>query len=157
MPHVDLETPLILAVESDSRQAAELSAMFQNEFGAELVLAGSAQEALRAIGGRVPDLVLTSALIPPKDEAELTIWLRNLGDAAAHVQTVTIPVLAASKASSTSLGSRALALVRQKPTVSAPDACDPAVFADCVAIYLDLASSERHGESAGRGRGSGRS
>ena len=89
--------PLILAVEADSRQAAELSSLFENEFSAELVLASSAQQALKAIGTRIPDLVLTSALIPPKDESALTAWLRNLGDAAAHVQTVTIPALATPK------------------------------------------------------------
>jgi CheY-like chemotaxis protein len=135
--------PLILAVEADSRQAAELSSLFENEFSAELVLASSAQKALAAIGTRVPDLVLTSALIPPKDEAALTAWLRNLGDAAAHVQTVTIPALATPKAATTSLGSKALSLVRQRPAVSAPDSCDRAVFADYVALYLDLAAGER--------------
>ena len=136
--------PLILAVESDSRQAAELSSLFENEFSAELVLASSAQQALAAVGTRIPDLVLTSALIPPKDEAALTAWLRNLGDAAAHVQTVTIPALATPKTQTTNLGTRALALVRQRPpAVSAPAGCDRAVFADYVAFYLDLASGER--------------
>lgn len=135
--------PLILAVEADSRQAAELSSLFKNEFSAELVLGSSAQQALAAVGTRIPDLVLTSALIPPKDEAALTAWLRKLGDAAAHVQTVTIPALSTSKATTTGLGTKALALVRQRPSVSAPDSCDRAVFADYVALYLDLASGER--------------
>jgi len=134
---------LILAVEADSRQAAELSSLFENEFSAELVLASSAQQALKAIGTRIPDLVLTSALIPPKDESALTAWLRNLGDAAAHVQTVTIPALATPKASTSGLGTKALSLVRQRTAVSAPDSCDRAVFADYVALYLDLASGER--------------
>ena len=135
---------MILAVEADSRQAAELSSLFENEFSAELVLASSAQQALKAIGTRIPDLVLTSALIPPKDESALTAWLRNLGDAAAHVQTVTIPALATPKATATGLGTKALSLVRQqRPAVSAPDSCDRAVFADYVALYLDLASGER--------------
>ena len=135
--------PLILAVEADSRQAAELSSLFENEFSAELVLASSAQQALKAIGTRIPDLVLTSALIPPKDESALTAWLRNLGDAAAHVQTVTIPALSTPKATTNSLGTKALSLVRQRTAVSAPDSCDRAVFADYVALYLDLASGER--------------
>jgi CheY-like chemotaxis protein len=147
MPHVKTGLPLIIAVEADSRQAAELSLLFQNEFKAELVLAGSAQQALAAIGDRVPDLVLTSALIPPKDEAELTAWLRNLGDAAAYVQTVTIPALVTSKAPPPSLGARARALVGQQPAVSAPDRCDRAAFADYVALYLDLASGERRAAS----------
>ena len=108
--------PLILAVEADSRQAAELSSLFQTEFSAELILASSAQQALATVGSRIPDLVLTSALIPPKDEAALTTWLRKLGDAAAHVQTVTIPALATAKAPPSSFGTKALSLVRQRPT-----------------------------------------
>jgi CheY-like chemotaxis protein len=142
MPQVGTGKPLILAVEADSRQAAELLSLFQTEFSAELVLGSSAQQALAAVGERIPDLVLTSALIPPKDEAALTTWLRGLGDAAAHVQTVTIPALATTKAAPTGLGTRALALVRKQPVVSAPDSCDRAVFADYVALYLDLASGE---------------
>jgi len=139
--------PLILAVETDTRQAAELSSLFQSELSAELVLASSARQALAAIGDRVPDLVLTSALIPPKDESELRVWLRNLGDAAAHVQTVTIPVLEAPKDTPTGVGPKGLTLVRQRPAISAPDGCDRAVFADYVALYLDLATGLRSAES----------
>ena len=135
--------PLILAVEADERQAAELTSLFQHEVSAELVLAGSAQQALAAVGNRIPDLVLTSQLIPPKDEAALTAWLRTLGDKAAHVQTVTIPALATTKAAPSGIGSKALSLVRQRPAVSAPESCDRAVFADYVSLYLDLATSER--------------
>lgn len=135
--------PLILAVEADARQAAELSSLFQTEFSAELVLASSAPQALAAVGNRIPDLVLTSQLIPPKDEAALTAWLRNLGDRAAHVQTVTIPALAGAKEEPSGFGSKALSLVRQKPAISAPESCDRAVFADYVSLYLDLASGER--------------
>lgn len=135
--------PLILAVEADARQAAELTSLFQTEVSAELVLAGSAQQALAAVGNRIPDLVLTSQLIPPKDEAALTTWLRNLGDKAAHVQTVTIPALATTKPAPSGIGSKALLLVRQRTAVSAPESCDRAVFADYVSLYLDLATSER--------------
>jgi PleD family two-component response regulator len=142
MSQVDSALPLVLAVEADARQAAELLSLFETEFSAELVLASSAQQALTTLGARVPDLVLTSALIPPKDEAALTAWLRRLGDAAAHVQTVTIPALA-TETPAPSLGTRAFGLGRQKPAVSTPDGCDRAVFADYVSLYLDLASSER--------------
>jgi CheY-like chemotaxis protein len=143
MPHVNTGLPLVLAVEADSRQAAELSSLFEQECNAELLLADSAREALSMVGDRIPDLVLTSALIPPKDEAALTAWLRYLGEAAAHVQVVTIPALAAAKSPDTGLGTRALSMVRPRRAVSAPDGCDRAVFADYVALYLDLASGER--------------
>jgi len=142
MPQIGAERPLILAVEADPRQAAELSSLFETEFSADLVLGSTAEQVLAAVGTRVPDLVLTSALIPPKDEAALTAWLRGLGDAAAHVQTVTIPALAAAKSAPPSIGAKAMALVRAKPAVSTPDGCDRAVFADYVSLYLDLASGQ---------------
>jgi hypothetical protein len=147
MPHDDTRLPLILAVEPDSRQAAELTALFQNEFPAKLVLTDTAREAITALGNRVPDLVLTSALIPPKDEALLRQWLRDLGDRAAYVQTITIPALGSTKsapAASSSLATRAFSFVGgQKHVAVEPDGCDRAVFADYVALYVDLASAER--------------
>lgn len=148
MPLDDTRLPLILAVEADSRQAAELTALFQNEFPADLVLADTTREALAALGSRVPDLVLTSALIPPKDEAQLRQWLRDLGDKAAYVQTITIPALGSSKstpAATASLATRAFSFVGgQKQVAVEPEGCDRAVFADYVALYVDLASAERH-------------
>jgi hypothetical protein len=129
-------------VEPDARQAAELTALLQRQFDAELALACSTPAALAALAGRVPDLVLTSALIAPRDEAQLLAWLRDLGESGAHVQNVTIPTLAASEASS-ALASGALPFGRDRGTASAPDSCDPAVFADWVSVYLDLASAQR--------------
>ena len=57
-------------------------------------LGDSAESALRALGERVPDVILTSALLSPRDEAVVAGWLRALDAAAAHVQTLTIPVFA---------------------------------------------------------------
>ncbi len=86
--------PLILAIEPDRRQANQLNAMVRGRLHAELVLAGTAEDALAALGDRVPDLILTSALLSPKDECALADRLRVLDGAAAHVQTLTVPVLA---------------------------------------------------------------
>lgn len=129
-----MQTPLIVAVEPDQQQAAELSALLERQFGAELVLSATTSGALAKLGNRVPELVLTSALIPPREEADLMSWLRKLGPAAAHVQAVTIPVLAAQE----SQGARG-----GKPLASAPDSCEPSVFADWISVYLDLASTSR--------------
>jgi hypothetical protein len=63
--------PLILAIEPDRKQAGQLTAMVRGRLHAELVLADSAERALAALGQRIPDLVLTSALLSPKDESAL--------------------------------------------------------------------------------------
>ena len=89
-----MQNPVIMAVEPDPSQAGQLSALFRRQFQAELVLSGSTAGAVAKLHGRVPELVLTSALIPPRDETELIAWLRGLGAKGSHVQTVTIPTLA---------------------------------------------------------------
>lgn len=142
-----MQTPLILAVEPDSQQAAQLSSLFRRQFHVELVLAGSTSAAIARLHGRIPELVLTSALIPPREELELIQWLRDLGQAAAHVQTVTIPVLASSGTQEKKRPG-GLSFGWEKPAPSAPDSCDPAVFADWITIYLDLASHQREESTA---------
>lgn len=136
--------PLILAIEPDRRQASQLTALVRGRLQAELVLGDSADRALAALGERVPDLILTAALLSPKDEAALDQRLRELNGVAAHVQTLTIPVLASAKRSSRSLrGGLLSALRRDKPQSAAPDGCDPAIFAEQCKEYLERAASER--------------
>jgi hypothetical protein len=137
--------PLILAIEPDRRQASQLTALVRGRLHAELVLGDSADRALAALGERVPDLVLTAALLSPKDEAALGHRLRELNGVAAHVQTLTIPVLASGKASKHGLrgGGLLSALRRDKPNDSAPEGCDPAIFAEQCKEYLERAATER--------------
>lgn len=138
---------LILAIEPDKRQASQLTAIVRGRLKAELVLADSADRALAALGDRVPDLILTAALLPPKDESALDDRLRSLNGAAAHIQTLTIPVLATKSGSKG--GGILSSLRRDKPQPShTPDGCDPAVFAEQCKEYLVRAVSERQEQSA---------
>src|SRR5260370_28600437 len=86
--------PLILAIEPDPRQAAQIAAIARNRVGAELMLAETTEGALDVIGDRVPDLVLVPALLSPQDDAALAAALRVIA-AAAHGRTLTIPGLSA--------------------------------------------------------------
>src|SRR5215510_7612699 len=105
--------PLILAIEPDRRQANQLNAVVRGRLHADLVLADSAEEALAALGDRVPDLILTTALLSPTDEVVLGDRLRSLNGAAAHVQTLTIPVLAGPKPSARSRAGGMLSALRR--------------------------------------------
>jgi hypothetical protein len=134
--------PLILAIEPDRRQAAQLTSMVKGKLQAELVLAESAERGLAALGNRVPDLILTSALLSPKDESELGDRLRSLDGAAGHVQTLTIPVLATPKPLAQTTRSILSALRKGKARSGVPDGCDPAVFAEQCAAYLERAAAE---------------
>ena len=84
--------PLVLALEPDLRQAEALRPILER-VGADLVLARSREDAVRALALRVPDLILVSALLSPRDEAEFTGYLRTVEDKA-HLQTLSIPFLA---------------------------------------------------------------
>jgi hypothetical protein len=134
---------LILAIEPDRYQANQLTAMVRGRLRAELVLAGAAETALANLGQRVPDLILTSALLSTKDETMLAEWLRTLSGDAAHVQTLTIPVLETPMpVSPTRTGIFAL-LPERVSSPAAPDGCDPAVFAEQCAAYLERSATER--------------
>ena len=134
--------PLILAVEPDRHQASQLQAMARSRLHAELVLEATAERALAALGDRIPDLILTAALLSPKDEAALAGRLRALNSAAAHIHTLTIPVLASPR-SRPRMGGVLSALRRDKSLASEPDGCDPAVFAEQCATYLEQAIAGR--------------
>jgi len=134
--------PLILAIEPDRRQAHELTAMVRGHLRAKLVLADTAEKALADLGTRVPDLILTSALLSTKDETMLAERLRTL-DIAAHVQTLTIPVLASPTPASPGRTGIFALLPERVSSPAAPDGCDPAVFAEQCAAYLERAAAER--------------
>lgn len=133
---------LILAVEPDRRQAKQLSALVRQHVRAELVVADSGSGALAALKNRIPDLILTPPLLPPKDEAVLTGWLRDLGDAGAHVQTLAIPILADPDVRGKDQGSSIFGRLRDQHP-GADSGCDPGVFAEQVRVYLDRAATER--------------
>lgn len=132
---------LIFAVDSDRKQSAALASLLRKHVNADLVQSGSAIEGLDILKGRIPDLILTSSLLSPRDEAALANHLRELGNGASHVHTLTIPVIAAPsqtrKKSQGVLGG----LRREKET--RPSGCDPEVFAREVALYLDRAVEQR--------------
>jgi hypothetical protein len=134
--------PLILAIEPDRHQAGQLQAIARGRLHAELVLEATAERALAALGDRIPDLILTAALLSPKDEAALAGRLRELNSAAAHIHTLTIPALASPR-SRPRMGGVLSALRREKSLSSEPDGCDPAVFAEQCATYLERAMAGR--------------
>ncbi len=131
--------PLILAIEPDRRQASQLKRLTRG-CAADLVLADTTEHALEAIGNRIPDLVLVPALLSPQDDAALATALRVIA-AAAHVQTLTIPVFAAPVAPTR--GGVLAKWRRGRATPASSQGCDPAVFAEQIAAYLAEAAVAR--------------
>ena len=105
-------------------------------------MAASAEEAFDALAGRVPELILTSSLLSPRDEAELADRLRGLDDAGAHVQTLVIPAFASPSNRSSRVGGFLGRLLGARPA-PIPEGCDPAVFGEQLREYLDQIAAER--------------
>ena len=128
--------PLILAVEPDPRQASRLAVVLQGRRNTDVVMAKSAETALAAMDGRVPDVLLTSQLLSPQDEQRLADWLKDLGPVAGHVQALTIPILATpEKKVEEQRG--LLSGLRRRAENPGSQGCEPKIFAEHVATYLE--------------------
>ena len=134
--------PLIVAIEPDGRQAAQLTTLARSLLSVKLIVVDSTERAIAEIDRCVPDLILTSALLSGSDENALADRLRGLDAAAAHVQTVTIPVFAGPRHARGAKGVLARLRKSRKPA-NAPDGCDPKLFAEQIAQYLERAAAER--------------
>jgi CheY-like chemotaxis protein len=140
---------LILAVQPDRKQAAKLVALARGSLGADIVVTDSADEALASMAKTVPDLVLISQLLSPKDDAAITERLRQLDIAGVSVPTLVIPILGAPRRRPSLKQAGLLARLRKvRANDTAPDGCDPDVFAAQIAEYLERAATEREGQQA---------
>ncbi len=145
---------LVLALEPDPKQAAVLKQVVRDHVGAQLVLADSKDAALAAIAERVPDLILVTTLLSPRDESELTDRLRDL-EGAEHLQTLTIPLLAASGSAAEPKKKRRGLLSAFTSDTEAPassSGCDPAVFAEEIRNYIARAEDRKATASVDRER-----
>lgn len=135
---------LILAIEPDRLQASKVTTLAQT-LGVELVIGASTEEALAALGTRVPDLVLTSQLLAPKDESVLSERLRALDASGMHAPTLVIPVLGGEEREQKKKGGLFGRLRRSAPEHAAgeTEGCDPAVFGKEVKDYLERGAVER--------------
>ena len=134
---------LILAIDSDPRRSEQLASLVSGRLKVDLVQSTSAGEGLHALKDRIPDLILTSPLLSPFDDGVLDEYLRDLGAAGAHVQTVRIPVLTPTPTKRALTDRLFGARTKASSSPAAPDGCDPTVFADEIALYLSRAVSAR--------------
>ena len=131
--------PLILAIEPDGRQAAILKRVVRDHVRVEMIVVASKDDAVTAITKGVPDLILLTLLISPRDEEELIGHLRRL-ERADHLQTLTIPLLSSARvdAEEEEQGGGLLRAFRKRKRRSAarPRGCDPEQFAGEIREYL---------------------
>jgi CheY-like chemotaxis protein len=139
-----MSAPLILAIHPDRRQAPKIAAIARHA-SAELLLAESMERAIAMLSDRLPDLILTPTLLSHRDETALAERLRELGDVAAHVQTLTIPIFETTASTSHKRG--VLSSLRKQGKGKAHAAqtvgCTVDTFAEQVVIYLIRAVEAR--------------
>jgi hypothetical protein len=136
---------LVLAIEPDLRQAAIVKRIVREKALADVTVVDSRDAALEAMRTTVPDVLLLSALLSPRDEDELVAHLRTRQDAE-HLQTHTIPQLSSAIGGEDEKPSRGLlsAFRRKKGSAAAPTAgCDPDLFAEEIRTYLKRASEKK--------------
>jgi hypothetical protein len=138
---------LVLAIEPDQRQASILKRIVREKVHADVVVVDSPDAALAAIRAHVPDVLLLSALLSPRDEDELIGHLRSL-DGADHIQTHTIPQLASSGGYQDDQGRKGRGLLgrfkRSKKDVDAPvPGCEPELFAEEILTFLRHAEEKK--------------
>ena len=106
------------------------------------------------ISARVPDVILLSSLLSPRDEEDLLKHLR-LVEGTEHVQTHNIPMMAAAgreeQDAATGLFGRFRRKQKQQEVFSA---CDPSVYAEEIRSYV-LRAEEAKIEVAARSPRSG--
>jgi CheY-like chemotaxis protein len=150
---------LVIAIEPDARQADILTRVVRQRTGVELVVTDTKDAAVEALHERIPDLILVSALLSPRDESDLSDHLRGLAEAE-HLQTLTIPLLAASSRKVEQKPKKKRGLLGKLrgrrsgngPVVDENAGCDPTLFADEVRGYLSHAEEVRLASAARRDR-----
>ena len=130
----------VLVVQPDEAQAEVLRLIFAKRVGAELVMVDSTIEAVDEIARRMPDLILLSALLSPRDEDTLIGHLRSV-EGASHLQTITIPQF---RTSAHKPPEKKGGLFRKKAKTPVAVGCDPMVFAEEVVSRLKDACEIRN-------------
>ena len=139
-----MSQPLVLAIEPDLRQAAIVKRIVRDRALAEIAVVDSRDAAIAAMRTTMPDVLLLSALLSPRDEDELIAHLKTLENAG-HLQTHTIPQLASALDPAEERASRGLfsAFRRKKDPAPLAGGCDPDLFADEIRVFLQRAADKK--------------
>ena len=89
---MDTQRLRILAIEPDAACRGHLRALLADRIDADLVIASSAEAAAGAMHTNRPDVVLTSAVLPPRAEEQVIDALKHL-DPDGTVPVITVPFL----------------------------------------------------------------
>jgi hypothetical protein len=130
----------VLLLESDPARARRLAGILRTHIRADLEIVRSTADALRSLGERIPDLVLTATFLPPSEEALITARLRET-PAAAHVQIITVPHFIDDGVPTETSAYKILSFLGRR-AAGAPS-CDPTTVIDDINTYLEQSRRRR--------------
>jgi hypothetical protein len=145
----------VLAIEPDSESGAALRHALASHMSAELVIVAGVDDALASIATRIPDLILTSTFLAPRDEATLSEYLRRRADLS-HTQVITLPqfmVTDCHEPDRTESGDGVVLRFRPRRTPQITPGCVGTTLRQQVEDYLEQARALRPGSSDDRLRG----
>ena len=105
----------------------------------ELVIVDSTKRAIEAIGKQIPDLILLSTLLSPREENKLMARLRTL-EGAPHLQTLTLPQFRKAEEAKPRKSGFGF---RKKQAAPVAAGCDPGAFAEEIVAHLARAKEIR--------------
>jgi hypothetical protein len=130
----------VLVIEPQQGQTGVLRHVGR-EARTSLTIVDSIADGLRAIDDEIPQLVLASALMSPRDEHALLSRLRDLPYGMAP-QVLVIPALTAPEVSQPKR--ERFRIGRRRRTSPPPAVCEPSTFATQMTMYLDDADRRRY-------------
>jgi len=136
----------ILAIEPDPARAHMLSRAFRRLVHLDVKIVASTDEAIESIGGRMPDLVMTSTFLAPADEAVLTAHVRRMREAS-HLQIINLPYFLESDEASSAdpTSARLLGFLRRRQPAGLRPRCDLRTLCQQIEEYVEQALEGRPG------------
>jgi CheY-like chemotaxis protein len=134
-------TSRVLAIEADFGRQAILRDVFTNHVRADFQIVATVKDALASIAHQMPDLVLTSAFLPPHDEGRLTSRLKEL-PGAEHLQIITTPYYLDPEDPPTDAATRILQFWRRRRSLIR-HGCDAETLGRQIETYLQHARERR--------------
>lgn len=133
----------VLVIEPDAERADIIRDALSSYREADLVVVKRIEDALRSVAEQIPDLVLTSTLLAPADEAALTAHFKRLPEAS-HVQVVNLPYFidGEGESSSRSPQSRVMGFLGLRTPTIRPR-CDVETLRKQIDAYLVQAAAIR--------------
>jgi len=132
----------LLIVEPDGQRAGLLGRILRPLSAIELRIVPRVTDAIRAITEKIPDLVMTSPLLPPSDESELWTQIRRT-TGASHVQVINLPYSIDSSRSSADASRGSMFQFLRRSSGRSRGACDASTLQDEIQQYLAKAVTQR--------------